>query len=57
LEARLQLLGPEQVLARGYSITLDAATGNVIRDAASVKPGQCLKTRLKDGEVSSQVEQ
>ncbi len=29
LEARLRLLGPEQVLARGYSITTDAATGKV----------------------------
>ena len=56
LESRLRLLGPEQVLARGYSITLDAATGNVIRDAGSVKPGQRLKTRVKQGELSSRVE-
>ena len=27
--SRLRLLGPEQVLARGYSITLDAVTGKV----------------------------
>ena len=26
LKARLALLGPEQVLARGYSITLEAAS-------------------------------
>ena len=56
LEARLRLLGPEQVLARGYSITLDAQTGTVLRDAASVKPGQQLKTRLKKGEVVSRAE-
>ena len=56
LEARLRLLGPEQVLARGYSITLDAKTGAVLRDAASVKPGQQLKTRLKTGEIISRVE-
>ena len=55
-ESRLRLLGPEQVLARGYSITLDAATGIVLRDAAQVKAGQQLKTRLKKGEVSSRVE-
>ena len=54
--ARLQLLGPEQVFARGYSITLDAATGKVLRDAAQVKAGQRLKTRLKKGEVSSRAE-
>ena len=33
LEGRLRLLGPEQVLARGYSITTDAATGKVLREA------------------------
>jgi exodeoxyribonuclease VII large subunit len=55
-ESRLRLLGPEQVLARGYSITLDMATGKVLRDTAQVKSGQRLKTRLKKGEVSSRVE-
>lgn len=56
LEARLRLLSPDNVLARGYSITRDAATGDVIRDAAVVRPGQKLKTRLKTGEVRSVVE-
>jgi exodeoxyribonuclease VII large subunit len=56
LDARLRLLGPEQVLARGYSITMDSATGKVIRAAAEVKPGQRLKTRLKAGEVRSRAE-
>jgi len=55
-ESRLDLLGPEQVLARGYSITSDAATGKVLRDAAEVKVGQRLKTRLKAGEVFSKAE-
>ena len=55
-ESRLRLLGPEQVLSRGYSITMDAATGKVLRDAAQVKSGQRLKTRLKKGEVSSRAE-
>ena len=55
-EARLRLLGPEQVLSRGYSITMDAATGNVLRDAARVKVGQKLKTRLKTGEILSRAE-
>jgi len=53
LQARLRLLGPQQVLARGYSITTDAATGNVLRDAGQVKAGQRLKSRLKTGEVQS----
>jgi exodeoxyribonuclease VII large subunit len=50
------LLGPEQVLSRGYSITMDAATGKVLREAAQVKTGQKLRTRLQKGEVSSRVE-
>jgi exodeoxyribonuclease VII large subunit len=54
-EARLRLLGPEQVLSRGYSITMDAASGKVLRDVAQVKAGQRLKTRLQKGEVLSQV--
>jgi len=53
LAARLSLLGPEQVLARGYSITMDAASGKIIREASSVKLGQRLRTRLKSGEVIS----
>ncbi len=53
LEKRLNSLGPEQVLARGYSITTDAATGKVLRDAQKIKPGQKLKTRLAKGEVVS----
>ncbi len=56
LQARLRLLGPEQVLGRGYSITIAAATGKILRDAAEVEDGQQLKTRLKAGEVLSRAE-
>jgi exodeoxyribonuclease VII large subunit len=55
LQTRLRLLGPEQVLARGYSITLDAETGAVLRDAAGLEPGRKLRTRLKRGGVLSEV--
>jgi exodeoxyribonuclease VII large subunit len=55
-EKRLNSLGPEQVLARGYSITMDAANGNVLRDAGKIKPGQKLKTRLAKGEILSRAE-
>jgi exodeoxyribonuclease VII large subunit len=55
-EVRLRLLGPEQVLSRGYSITMDAASGKVLREATAVKPGQKLKTRLAKGEVLSRAE-
>ena len=56
LERRLHSLGPEQVLARGYSITTDAATGKVLREAAKVSAGQTLKTRLAKGEIFSRAE-
>ena len=54
--ARLRLLGPEQVLSRGYSITMDKMTGKVLRDAAKIQAGQKLKTRLKAGEIFSEVQ-
>jgi exodeoxyribonuclease VII large subunit len=56
LQTRLRLLGPEQTLARGYSITFDAASGQVCRQPASLKSGQLLRTRLQGGEVRSRVE-
>jgi exodeoxyribonuclease VII large subunit len=55
-ESRLRLLGPEQVLARGYSITMDAASGKIIRRAKETKRGQSLKTRVAEGEIRSVVE-
>jgi exodeoxyribonuclease VII large subunit len=57
LESRLRLLAPEHVLTRGYSITLDADTGEVLRRADRVRPGQRLKTRLSSGELHSRVEE
>jgi len=56
MERRLIALGPEQVLSRGYSITMDASSGKVLRDAKKAKAGQKLKTRLKNGEIISKVE-
>ena len=56
LEGRLRLLGPEQVLARGYSITTDAESGKVLREAKEVKAGQRVKSRLKAGEIFSRAE-
>jgi exodeoxyribonuclease VII large subunit len=56
LAGRLRLLGPDQVLSRGYSITLDEASGEIIRSADSTHSGQKLRTKLKTGEVRSIVE-
>lgn len=58
VEARsqmLKLLGPESVLARGFSYTTDAG-GRVIMDASQVSPGDQLTTRMARGEVKSRVE-
>jgi exodeoxyribonuclease VII large subunit len=56
LRERLRLLSPEQTLARGYSITTDAASGRIIRDAAQTRPGQEVTTRVQRGVFRSRVE-
>jgi exodeoxyribonuclease VII large subunit len=56
LEAQLRLLGPEQVLARGYSITMDAESGKVLRQAKGVQPGKKIRTKLKTGALISTVD-
>jgi exodeoxyribonuclease VII large subunit len=55
LVTRLRLLSPQNVLDRGYSLTLDAETGAVVRDVSGLIPGKRLHTRLQSGEVSSVV--
>jgi exodeoxyribonuclease VII large subunit len=52
--AALAGMDPRAVLARGYSITY-TATGEVLRDAAQVKPGDSLRTALARGEIDSEV--
>ena len=54
LRASLAGLDPAAVLARGYSITRNAA-GEVLRDASRVREGEELSTRLARGELASQV--
>ena len=54
LGAALGSMDPQAVLARGYSITYTAA-GEVLRDAARVRPGERLRTALSRGEVHSEV--
>ena len=54
LNARLTSLGPENVLARGYSITQDAK-GRVVRRADAVAAGERIRTRVSDGEFQSEV--
>lgn len=54
LQAKLGLLSPYSVLDRGYSLTT-AADGSVVRDAAQVKAGDVISTRLARGSVHSTV--
>lgn len=51
---RLAALSPLGVLGRGYSITC-TTDGNVVTDAARLRRGDLLRTRLARGEVESDV--
>ena len=53
---KLESLSPLAVLGRGYSVTLDAASGRAIQDAAKLKAGQRLVTRFAQGSATSVVE-
>lgn len=54
LQQRIADASPDQLLKRGYSITLK--NGKTVTDAASLKPGDQIVTRLSKGEVHSVVE-
>jgi exodeoxyribonuclease VII large subunit len=56
LSARLHCISPQEVLKRGYSLTTSKKTGQIIRDAGDVKPGDTLITRLASGQIQSRVE-
>jgi exodeoxyribonuclease VII large subunit len=57
LAGKLESLSPLAVLERGYSITLDAKSGRVVRDASKLKVGQSITTRLARGAATSTVEE
>jgi exodeoxyribonuclease VII large subunit len=50
----LRVLSPDATVARGYSITFDAA-GSIIRAKAAVHSGDQIRTRLADGSIDSRV--
>jgi exodeoxyribonuclease VII large subunit len=56
LAAGLDHLNPLGILSRGYSITRKLPEGAILKDAAAVKPGDRLSTKLYRGEVHSRVE-
>ena len=55
--ARLDNLSPLAVLARGYAVCWDATRTRVIRDAASVEPGDNVRVTLAQGELGCRVEE
>ena len=55
LAARLQSASPLTTLQRGYSITQNAKTGEVIQNAESVEVGQSINIRLHKGSFKASV--
>jgi exodeoxyribonuclease VII large subunit len=54
--AQLKLLGPVQVLSRGYSITQVVDTGQIIKSAEELKANDLVKTHVFKGDFLSRVE-
>lgn len=52
-EKYLELISPQNILKKGYSITLK--NGKAVKSVASLKKGDLLTTLLADGEITSQV--
>jgi exodeoxyribonuclease VII large subunit len=57
LRQQLVAFSPEAVLARGYSITIDAESGRVVRSAAETAVNRRLRIRLATGRLGARVEQ
>ena len=53
LAEKLHLLSPENVLKRGYSITMK--DGKAVKNAAELTKGQVIETRFYEGTISSTV--
>ena len=51
----LQTVSPLSTLERGYAIVSTAANGHIVRDVATLKPGDRLTTRIAHGSFESQV--
>jgi len=56
INGRLKALNPTAILTRGYSITMSYPHGDIIKDAALVKEGLRVRTKLAKGEIISTVE-
>ena len=50
----LQAVGPDTVLARGYSVVRNSEDGTIIRSVTQVRAGDDLQVRVSDGEYAAQ---
>jgi len=53
---RMESLSPLKVLARGYSITMMGDPPRIVKDAAALRPGDTIATRLHRGRLISRVQ-
>lgn len=51
----LRILGPVQVVARGYAIVEDETLGNVVTTVRDSRVGQTLRLRMRDGTIAATV--
>ncbi len=56
LQSRLEATSHTKTLARGFTLTREAATGRIITAAAQVEPGMHVVTQTADGDFTSQVQ-
>jgi exodeoxyribonuclease VII large subunit len=56
IAGKIASLSPLEVLARGYTITRDYNSGDVIRSTGQLRTGQSIVTRFATGEAVSKVE-
>ena len=56
LSSRLQALSPLAVLQRGYAV-LRGPDGRILQSVSQVKPGDIVKARIQDGDLTAQVQQ
>jgi exodeoxyribonuclease VII large subunit len=55
LTAALEGGSPRRILARGYAMVRDSATGRIIRTAADTEPGASIEIIPAEGRISAQV--